>query len=185
MQLTSENLVILTRTDELHDTKEVLVGRKKRGRFSGHDVFPGGKVEGMEPQDVGAAREVHEEVGIRVAPETLRYLGKLLIYDKRPDQERFGNVFIFGADVDATTEAHETDELDPQWRAVDDPQLTDTMPADVGLWWPAVRRFDGTPIVTHMTYSEEGTLEVLVKKQNVAHQPGQILNEAVLPRQNQ
>ena len=181
MQLTSENLVIVTRDGGAKDSKEVLVGRKKRGRFADHDIFPGGKAEGTVPQDQEAARELQEESGISVAPDTLRYLGKLLIYDKRPGQERFGNVFLYGASVEAGTEAIETDELDPRWQPVDDPQLTNKMPPDVSLWWPAVRQFDGTPIITHLTYDEDGALDVIVKKPDIAHTPGEIIQEATFP----
>jgi len=183
MKITSENLVIVTRKIETLDAEEVLVGRKKRGRFADFDIFPGGKAEGTTSQPKEAARELWEETGIRVAPRTLHALGNLVIYDMRPGIERFGNVHLYGVTVDANTKAVETDELKNRWQAIDDPKLTDRMPPDVAFWLPAVRQPGEALITTHIIYGEGGTLDVIVKHPDFAHTSGKIIQQATLSPQ--
>ena len=154
---------------------EVLVARKKRGRFANYDIFPGGKVEGTASQFEEAVRELREETLISVDPEMLRALGRLVVYDVRPGQERFGNIFLYGVAVGPEVEAVETAELEPRWCSVDDPTLTDAMPPDIRVWWPVMRQLEGNPFVAHVDYDEEGNLEVIVKRPDIAHMAGEVL----------
>ena len=175
MQTTSENLVVVTRDNESSDNLDVLVGRKKRGRFAGYDIFPGGKADGTELQPVAAARELGEETGIWVAPETLRSLGGLLIQDYRPGKERFGNVALYVTHVSPDIEAVETDELEPLWRPIDQPGFAENMPPDICLWWPMAQSFNYEPLTTHIIYDEQGNTEMITKRPNFAHDMGRTI----------
>ena len=174
MGLMSENLVIAGRK-ATGEKPEVLVARKKRGRFANYDIFPGGKVEGTASQFEESVRELREETLISVDPEMLRALGRLVVYDVRPGQERFGNIFLYGVAVGPEVEAVETAELEPRWCSVDDPTLTDAMPPDIRVWWPVMRQLEGNPFVAHVDYDEEGNLEVIVKRPDIAHMAGEVL----------
>lgn len=181
MNITSENLVVVTRPSLDDSGEEVLLGRKKRGRFAGYDIFPGGKAEGAALQKGEAARELREETGIELAPDELEYAAKLLIFDERAKSQRFGNVFIYLARLQERLEAFETDEITPRWVLTRSPDVVTNMPPDTQGWWPHVRDFDGDPTVTHIRYDASGGLDIITKKPNFAHDAGQILFEANLP----
>lgn len=180
MQLVSENLVIIGRTSENTNTEEILVGRKKRGRFAGYDTFPGGKAEDTRIQNDEAARELKEETGIHVSPKLLKCVGKLLIFDQRPDYARFGSVFLYTSHVSTDTQAVETDELEPRWVAKEDPNLINNMPPDVAVWWPSVIESPSIYTITHVTYDTDGSLELITKLPHFAQTPGQIISSVRL-----
>jgi ADP-ribose pyrophosphatase YjhB (NUDIX family) len=50
---------------------EILLVRRVREPEAGHWGLPGGKVDPFEPLRTAAAREIAEELGIEIAPETL------------------------------------------------------------------------------------------------------------------
>ena len=175
MRLLSENLVIPVRAID-SENREVLVGKKQRGPFAGKMVFPGGKAEGSGLQREEAARELNEETGIQVDPETLQYVGKLLIQDRRLVSKRFGNVFIYMVNLDKSVEVQSTPELgELHWVNVNDPLLPYEMPTDVASWWPSVRDFDGEPTITHINYADDGELEIITKKPDFQNEPGEII----------
>ena len=175
MRLISENLVVITRETD-SNRLEVLIGKKLRGPFAGHDIFPGGKAEGSKLQTEEAARELHEETGIALAPDSLRYAGKLLINDLRPSNRRFGNVFIYLASVKSDATALRSAELESRWADTADPTITDNMPPDVASWWPSVRDFDGNPTITHITYDETGALDIITKKPDFQNSHGEVMH---------
>jgi 8-oxo-dGTP pyrophosphatase MutT (NUDIX family) len=180
MQLVSENLVVVTRGLEPAN-REVLLGKKLRGPFADKDVFPGGKTERRELQFEGVERELYEETGIDLDPDTdpLRYVGKLLINDYRESSRRFGNVFIYLGRVSAGTVAQQSAELETRWVNVNDPTLADNMPPDVALWWPSVRDFDGNPTITHVNHYESGALEVITKEPDFQNSLGRIIQSQI------
>jgi 8-oxo-dGTP diphosphatase len=56
----------------VNDRNEVLVAERPEGkRLAGRWEFPGGKVEAGETPEAAMVRELNEELGIDVAPETL------------------------------------------------------------------------------------------------------------------
>ena len=121
------------------DAAQVLLIRKKRGLGAGKINGPGGRLEPGETFEECAAREVHEEVGLRV--DDLVHLGVL----------RFQFVDGYSTHVHAfRTSSYEgqlteTDEALPFW--VDQDSIPyDEMWADDRHWLPHLlegRRFDG------------------------------------------
>jgi 8-oxo-dGTP pyrophosphatase MutT (NUDIX family) len=180
MRITSENLLILTRQNPSTDTNEMLVGTKKRGLFAGKTVFPGGKAEGAKSQRAEAKRELEEETGISIDERLLKCVGKLLISDYRPGNERFGNVFLYKAEVNPHEQFHETDELTPYWTEVST-DVIKKMPIDVGLWLPRLITHEEDYSITHIHYDETGNLNIANKQPDRAHTPGAVHATAYIP----
>jgi 8-oxo-dGTP pyrophosphatase MutT (NUDIX family) len=186
MRIASENLVIVTRPAQ-DGSFEVLTGEKQRSRFEGKRVFPGGKAEGSEPQTDAAIRELEEETGISGdSIDGLRALGRLVVHDMRPGQQRFGNIWLYGANVKPNAVATDTPELvNNTWHPIDDETLTDDMPEDVGIWWEPVRdaivNGHDQQIVVHIQHDADGLQQITVKRPDIANQPGAIIREAQLP----
>jgi 8-oxo-dGTP pyrophosphatase MutT (NUDIX family) len=57
-----------------HDGRVLVIRNSYRGRLT----FPAGGVAGREHHRAAAARELREEVGIAVPPDTLEYVGEFL-----------------------------------------------------------------------------------------------------------
>jgi 8-oxo-dGTP diphosphatase len=113
---------------------EVLLGRKKKGLGLGKYVAPGGKVEPGEEIPEAMAREVLEEVGLAVAVGDLAPRGVLTyLFPHRPTWSQQSSVF-----VTRTWSGHEreSDELAPEWFAVDELPLH-SMWDDAKHWLPA------------------------------------------------
>ena len=102
----------------------------------------------------------------------------------RPDKMRFGNVFIYRANLIGPVETHSTPELDLSWKDENDPNLTDDMPSDVALWWPSVKKLDDTPTITHITYYEDGEIDMIAKKPDFQSVPGEVIASLNLPPQD-
>lgn len=62
---------------------DVLVVRRKRGRFAGKWELPGGRINFGEDITAGLIREVKEEVGISIDPKELVYLLGVGVIDER------------------------------------------------------------------------------------------------------
>lgn len=173
-ELISQNLILVMRRLPEHDTPELLVGRKVRKLFEGKVVFPGGKVEGSGSLLDEAVRELDEEAGIKVRPDILREIGRLIIYGP----SRTGTVYLYRADVPVDTVVQDTDELHSlQWRPLDDPKLTDDMPADTIVWLPHVLRTEG--LVVHIDENEQPPY-ITIKHPNHTHDLGKIIEERSL-----
>lgn len=131
---------------------EVLLIRKKRGLGAGKIDAPGGKLEAGETPEVCAAREVLEEVGVRVG--ALRYAGE--------HRHQFVDGLKLHIHVYVTDEAIgtpiETEEAVPHWFPED--QLpVEEMWQDNRMWIPTVLNggsafgryvFDGDRMVDHV-----------------------------------
>lgn len=61
----------------LDDQNRLLIIRRAHEPGLGRLGLPGGVVEPHETAESAAARELHEEVGVDVAPDAFRYLGSL------------------------------------------------------------------------------------------------------------
>lgn len=95
-----------------------------RKRGTSMFMLPGGKPEGAESAAECAAREVHEELGVVVAPEALRRVG---VFDAIAANEAGctvrATVFAYHGDVDPVVQAELEDArwVDPVV-GIDDPQ---------------------------------------------------------------
>ncbi len=92
---------------------EVLLGRKKGGLGEGKLVGPGGKLEPGESAVEAAVREVHEEVGVTVLPQSLTLVGELSYpFTHHPQWSQKSWAFICR---DFAGSPAESDELAPSW----------------------------------------------------------------------
>lgn len=114
---------------------EVLLGRKKFGLGVGNYVGPGGKLEAGESALQAIVREVHEEVGLRIRPANVRPHGLLSYYF--PHKESWSQESSVFVCEDWSGEPVESDELAPEWFAVDELPL-EQMWDDARHWLPDV-----------------------------------------------
>jgi 8-oxo-dGTP diphosphatase/2-hydroxy-dATP diphosphatase len=91
----------------------VLIGLKKRGFGAGKWNGFGGKVEFGESVRDGAARELEEESGLRVAAADLKHVGTMhYYYDTKPNAIE---AHVFTVAVGAEAEPVESEEMAPKW----------------------------------------------------------------------
>jgi 8-oxo-dGTP diphosphatase len=107
----------------------ILLAMKKRGFGVGKWNGVGGKVEPGESPEEAAIRECQEEIA--VTPRNLHLAGNLHFFDL-PDVEHYCYVYVA---TEWEGEPSETEEMRPQWFAVEDIPY-DTMWADDRLWLP-------------------------------------------------
>lgn len=128
--------------------RAVLLGLKKRGFGRGKYVGFGGKIEDGETTATAAARELQEETGLSVVPETLDYVATLnFLFPARPDWDHLVHVYLAQAWQGTPAESAE---VSPAWFAVDRLPLNQ-MWDDAAYWLPNVlsgRRVRGTFIYT-------------------------------------
>ncbi len=66
------NILLVVAAAIINSAGEILLAERPAGkRLAGKWEFPGGKVEKNETPETALARELHEELGITVTPETL------------------------------------------------------------------------------------------------------------------
>ena len=112
MPLRSTSLCLLTRTRR-DGTREVLLGHKKTGLGTGKIVGLGGHVEPGESAAEAAVREVKEESGICVAPDSLMLAAQVtFLFPAHPSWDM--DVAIFTTAGWAGDPA-ESEEIRPQW----------------------------------------------------------------------
>lgn len=98
---------------ETESGQQVLLGRKKTGLGRGKYVGPGGKLEVGESPVEAAVREVLEEVGIRVAADSLTAIAELVyLFPSMPSWTQKSWAFVAR---DWVGEETESDELRPMW----------------------------------------------------------------------
>lgn len=115
--------------------REVLLGRKKRGLGEGYLVGLGGKFEPGESAVEAAVREIEEESGVVVDPADLDRRGELhYLFPARPAWSQRSTVFVV---TRWTGEPSPSDELDPEWFALDDVPY-ESMWDDAKHWLPEV-----------------------------------------------
>ncbi len=149
MPLTPTCLCLLTRTAG-DGARQVLLGHKKTGLGRGKIVAPGGHVEDGESPADAAAREVKEESGIQVAPESLREAAQVtFLFPTCPRWDMIAFVFT---SAEWTGEAVETPEIRPEWFDVTDLPL-DRMWDDASRWLPRV--LAGERLGALFTYAED------------------------------
>ncbi len=120
----------------------ILLMRKKCGIGAGKYTGPGGKIEPGESPRGAAAREVLEEVCVKVLPEDLELMGVCKFHFGR---KHFMEVFVFKG-TKFSGKPSETEEADPRWFPLRDIPYTE-MWEDGRYWLPlllAGKRFGGT-----------------------------------------
>jgi len=148
-------VILLVRGDP---PTEVLLGLKKTGFAAGKINGIGGKVEPEETVLAAAARELDEEVGIKVAEGDLSVAGHLtFLFPARPAWSQTVHVFL------ARTwqgEPEESEEMAPAWYAVDRIPL-ERMWQDNAHWLPQI--LAGERVRACYTYARDNeTIETLV-----------------------
>jgi 8-oxo-dGTP diphosphatase len=112
---------------------EILLAMKKRGFGEGKWNGAGGKVEPGETIEQAAIRECQEEIG--VTPRNLEQVADItFLMTHDPNFGHHGLIFVV---TDWEGEPHETEEMRPQWFAIDSIPY-DTMWSDDRLWLPLV-----------------------------------------------
>jgi 8-oxo-dGTP diphosphatase len=115
--------------------REVLLGLKKTGFGAGKWVGLGGHIENGEKPASAAAREVREEAGLLVSPDTLARMATLTFrFPSRPAWDMTAEVFTT---ADYRGEPRESAELTPRWFPAGALPL-DGMWDDARYWLPLV-----------------------------------------------
>jgi len=115
--------------------REVLLGYKKAGFGAGRWVGLGGHLEDGEKPADAAVREVAEESGLVVPPDSLSRVASLtFVFPARPSWDQTAEVF---ATTQYAGEAAESDELVPRWFEVTGLPF-DGMWDDARHWLPVV-----------------------------------------------
>lgn len=105
--------------------REVLLGLKKTGFGIGKWVGLGGHIEDGEKPVMAAVREVMEESGLLVSPDTLAHMATLTFrFPARPSWDQTAEVF---STASYRGEPQESAEIAPRWFA------EDSLPFD-GMW---------------------------------------------------
>jgi 8-oxo-dGTP diphosphatase/2-hydroxy-dATP diphosphatase len=125
----------------LYDDTRILLGMKKRGFGAGKWNGFGGKINAGETIEQAAKRELKEEAGLSV--EKIDKRGVILFeFENNPEKLE---VHIFSAHI-FSGEPKESEEMRPQWFALDKIPYQDMWPDDI-FWMPLMlsgKNFAGT-----------------------------------------
>jgi 8-oxo-dGTP diphosphatase len=69
----------------LQGEKILLIRRYKTGYMDGYFSVPAGHLDGNEPVRLAAVREAHEEIGVRIDPDEIRFAG---VFHRSEGEER-------------------------------------------------------------------------------------------------
>lgn len=152
MQVSRQTLCYVFRPGD-RGQQQVLLGRKKRGFGAGKIMGLGGHAEPGESDIACALREVYEEAGITIVPESVTQRAALtFIFPARPELNALVIVFI---GKQWSGQVQESDEITPEWFDVASPPL-DQMWDDDQYWLPRV--LAGESLVATITYDQSCTL---------------------------
>ena len=128
----------------------ILLGRKKRGFGCGKYNGLGGKVQSGESPVDTVIREVHEESGLVLSPDTLRPAGTVTFYfPTDPPLDHHVHVFVTSA---WKGEVLESAEMAPAWFSIGEIPH-DRMWDDDQYWLPLV--LAGKRIRAEFTFAED------------------------------
>lgn len=132
------------------DGPQVLLGLKKTGFGAGKWVFLGGHIEPGEKPAAAAVREVAEESGLVVPPDSLEHVASIEFrFPSRPSWDQTAEVYLTWA---YSGEAAESDEVAPAWfsaEALPFPVMWD----DARYWVPLVLAGEHVDVV--VTFAED------------------------------
>ncbi len=112
MQVSRQTLCYVFRPGD-RGQQQVLLGRKKRGFGAGKIMGLGGHAEPGESDIACALREVYEEAGITIVPESVTQRAALtFIFPARPELNALVIVFI---GKQWSGQVQESDEITPEW----------------------------------------------------------------------
>ncbi len=143
-------LCLITRPGTGDAGREMLLGYKKTGFGAGRWVGLGGHIEDGEKPVDAAVREVAEESGLVVRPDSLSHAASLsFVFPARPAWDQTAEVFITSQ---YTGEPTESDEVIPKWFEVSGLPF-DGMWDDARYWVPAVLR--GDRVTVTITFADD------------------------------
>ncbi len=120
---------------QLDDTGQVLLGLKRTGFGTGRVMALGGKIDGGESAVAAAVREVSEESGIVLPPESFQDAGRVRwSFPSAPEWNMAA--FLFTADA-GDAEPVPSSEIEPCWYGLDDIPWN-AMWKDAPYWLPTL-----------------------------------------------
>jgi ADP-ribose pyrophosphatase YjhB (NUDIX family) len=129
----------------------VLLAMKKRGFGAGKWNGPGGKIEQGESVEDACRRETREEAGINVG--VLEHRGVVeFVFENKPEWDNHCTIFVT---TDVTGKPVETEEMRPQWYALENIPLAE-MWEDDAVWLMDVLR--GGVVNRRFHFSETGKM---------------------------
>jgi 8-oxo-dGTP diphosphatase len=130
--------------------RELLLGYKKSGFGAGRWVGLGGHIEDGEKPAEAAVREVAEESGLVVSPDSLSHMACLtFVFPARPSWDQTADVFVT---AEYAGQEAESAELIPRWFTVDDLPF-DGMWDDARYWLPEV--LGGERVTATITFADD------------------------------
>jgi 8-oxo-dGTP pyrophosphatase MutT (NUDIX family) len=106
-ELSQRTVAFLVRNDQ------VLLGYKKTGFGKGNYLGIGGKIETGESEVIAAAREIEEEIDVKVEATQLEKVADLsFVFPTKPDWSQQVHVFLC---KEWTGEPKESSEIKPEW----------------------------------------------------------------------
>jgi len=136
----------------------VLLDWKKRSLGQAQYAGIGGKVEPGESTREAAVRELREEIGMHVAPDDLRYLGKLtFIFPCKPEWSQIAHVFLASRWRGQPTE---TVEMKPAWFPIAEIPY-EKMWHDYSYWLP--RALEGQDATSTYAYAADNKTVQMVR----------------------
>ena len=140
------------------EKNRILLAMKKRGFGAGKWNGAGGKIEAGETVAGAAVRELHEETGVAISPESLEPRGILHFnFPQKPEWDRDVHVFVFYGYKGGFIE---TDEMRPEWFDIDTIPYDDMWEAD-RYWLPRV--IEGESVEFEFYIGNDGCVEEYVE----------------------
>ena len=129
--------------------EKLLLGMKKKGFGAGNYNGFGGKLKENEILELGAVRELFEEVGIKANPEYLHKKAELsFTFPHKPEWNQVVHVYL----VDRWEgEPNESDEMKPEWFDIDKIPYEKMWEAD-SYWIPHI--LEGKYVNASFVYGE-------------------------------
>jgi 8-oxo-dGTP diphosphatase len=136
-----------------HGQRQILLGRKRKGFGAGKIMGLGGHVDPGESEADCAVREVHEEAGIAIAPDSATWRAEFnFIFPAKPQWDAIVTVFFAER---WSGQVQGSDEITPEWFDLSSLPF-DQMWDDESHWLPRV--LAGELLRGTITYDDAGVL---------------------------